>query len=178
MQQAYALYFGTGTTRTCELWIQLPAWSNAVIIEYTNSGTVTAPISNILTTPPVDELPTGYTLMITLTPNLQFDYQTINNAPFTQNGTMQINPLINGTFNEGIRISRNPINEQSNIQFGCDPNQNTGKIDNQWLAGSTGNNGANYLGFVIVKAGEEGQADRGLQISADGNTLTFNGRVL
>ncbi|KAA6395356.1 MAG: hypothetical protein EZS28_009118 [Streblomastix strix] len=127
---AYALYFGTGTTRTCELWIQLHAWCNTVLIEYTNSGTVTAPIANILTTPTVEELPTDYTSMITLTPNLQFDQQTINNVPFTQNGR------------------------------------------------STGNNGANPLGFVILKAGEELQADRGLQICADGNTLTFNGRTI
>ncbi|KAA6369606.1 MAG: hypothetical protein EZS28_034867, partial [Streblomastix strix] len=31
---------------------------------------------------------------------------------------------------------------------------------------------------ITVKAGQEGQADRGLQISADGNTLTFNGSVI
>ncbi|KAA6372078.1 MAG: hypothetical protein EZS28_032395 [Streblomastix strix] len=57
---------------------------------------------------------------------------------------IQVNPTLNGTFNEG----------------------------------STGNNGANPLGFIVVVAGQEGQNDRGLQISADGNTLTFNGRTL
>ncbi|KAA6392851.1 MAG: hypothetical protein EZS28_011625 [Streblomastix strix] len=87
-------------------------------------------------------------------------------------------PSANGTFNEGIRISRNQINQWSNIQFGSDPNSNSGKIDNQWLVGSTGNNGANPLGFVIVKAGQEDQTDRGLLISADGNILTFNGQVI
>ncbi|KAA6374849.1 MAG: hypothetical protein EZS28_029625, partial [Streblomastix strix] len=91
---------------------------------------------------------------------------------------LQVNPTANGTFNEGIRISRHPTNQWSNIQFGSDPDTNSGKIDNQWLVGSTGNNGANPLGFVIVKAGEEGQANRGLQISADGNTLSFNGQVI
>ncbi|KAA6378450.1 MAG: hypothetical protein EZS28_026020, partial [Streblomastix strix] len=64
------------------------------------------------------------------------------------------------------------------IQFGNDPNSNSDKIDNQWLVGSTGNNCANPLGFVIVKAGQEGQADRRLQISADGNTLTFNVQLI
>ncbi|KAA6386440.1 MAG: hypothetical protein EZS28_018033 [Streblomastix strix] len=91
---------------------------------------------------------------------------------------LQVIPSSNGTFNEGIRISRHPSNQWSNIQFVSDPNSNSGKIDNQWLVGSTGNNGANPLGFVIVKAGEEGQANRGLQISADGNTLSFNGQVI
>ncbi|KAA6383865.1 MAG: hypothetical protein EZS28_020608 [Streblomastix strix] len=91
---------------------------------------------------------------------------------------VQVIPSANGTFNEGIRISRHPSNQWSNIQFGSDPNSNSGKIDNQWLVGSTGNNGANPLGFVIVKARQEGQADRGLQISADGNTLTFNDQVI
>ncbi|KAA6370047.1 MAG: hypothetical protein EZS28_034426, partial [Streblomastix strix] len=91
---------------------------------------------------------------------------------------VQIIPSANGTFNEGIRISRHPTNQWSNIQFGSDPNTNTGSIDNQWLLGSTGNNGANPLGFVIVKAGQEGQANRGLQISADGETLSFNGQVI
>ncbi|KAA6383744.1 MAG: hypothetical protein EZS28_020728 [Streblomastix strix] len=103
--------------------------------------------------------------------------QTINGIK-TFSKLLQINPTFNGTFNEGIRISRHPSNQWSNIQFGCDPNKNTGKVDNQWLAGSTGNNGTNPLGFIIVKAGEEGQADRGLQISADGNTLTFTGSVI
>ncbi|KAA6403978.1 MAG: hypothetical protein EZS28_000488 [Streblomastix strix] len=91
---------------------------------------------------------------------------------------VQVIPSANGTFNEGIRISRHPTNQWSNIQFGSDPNTNSGKIDNQWLVGSTGTNGANPLGFVIEQAGEEGQTDRGLQISDDGNTLSFNGQVI
>ncbi|KAA6368474.1 MAG: hypothetical protein EZS28_035999, partial [Streblomastix strix] len=53
---------------------------------------------------------------------------------------LQVIKAVNGSFNEGIRISRNPTNEWSNIQFGSDPNSNSGKIDNQWLVGSTGNN--------------------------------------
>ncbi|KAA6372543.1 MAG: hypothetical protein EZS28_031929, partial [Streblomastix strix] len=41
-----------------------------------------------------------------------------------------------------------------------------------------GNNTTNPLGFIIVLAGQEGQADRGLQISVDGSTITFNGQVI
>ncbi|KAA6395373.1 MAG: hypothetical protein EZS28_009098 [Streblomastix strix] len=91
---------------------------------------------------------------------------------------VQVNPSINGTFNEGIRISRHTTNQWSNIQFCSDPNSNSGYIDNQWMIGTIGNNGQNQLDFTIVKAGQEGQTDRGLQISADGSSLTFNGRVL
>ncbi|KAA6360791.1 MAG: hypothetical protein EZS28_043682 [Streblomastix strix] len=96
----------------------------------------------------------------------------------TFNKLVQIIPSFNGTFNEGIRISRHPTNQWSNIQFGSDPNTNSGKIDNQWMIGTIGNNAPNQLGFTIVKAGQEGQANRGLQISADGNTLSFNGQVI
>ncbi|KAA6374955.1 MAG: hypothetical protein EZS28_029518 [Streblomastix strix] len=42
----------------------------------------------------------------------------------------------------------------------------------------TGIDAQNPLGFTIVKAGQETQANRGLQISADGNTLSFNGQVI
>ncbi|KAA6374596.1 MAG: hypothetical protein EZS28_029877, partial [Streblomastix strix] len=59
-----------------------------------------------------------------------------------------------------------------------DPNSNTGYIDNQWLVGTSSSDAYNPLGFTIVKAGQENQADRGLMISADGNTLTFNGSVI
>ncbi|KAA6369458.1 MAG: hypothetical protein EZS28_035015, partial [Streblomastix strix] len=91
---------------------------------------------------------------------------------------LQVNPSLDGTFNEGIRISRHPNSQWSNIQFGSDPNSNTGYIDNQWLVGTSSSGAYNPLGFTIVKAGQENQADRGLMISADGNTLTFNGSVI
>ncbi|KAA6366150.1 MAG: hypothetical protein EZS28_038323, partial [Streblomastix strix] len=91
---------------------------------------------------------------------------------------VQVIPTANGTFNEGIRISRHPTNQWSNIQFGSDPDTNTGMIDNQWLVGTAGNDAQNPLGFTIVKAGQETYSGRGLQISADGNTLSFNGQVI
>ncbi|KAA6390325.1 MAG: hypothetical protein EZS28_014149 [Streblomastix strix] len=119
-------------------------------------------ITNILTTDGQTQLPEDYSVIQQLFPN-QF------------NTVMQINPIINGTFNEGIRISRNPANLWSNIQFGADPNSDTGYIDNQWLIGSTGNNTVNPLGFIIVKAGQEGQSS-GLQINQYGNVLYFYGQ--
>ncbi|KAA6398196.1 MAG: hypothetical protein EZS28_006275 [Streblomastix strix] len=286
-QQIYTIM--KGVNKTADLWCRLQ--------KYCREGQITQTIerfnhpeciTDILTSEPVDQMPTDFSDSQELLPNLQANYFTINNAPFTQDGSMQINPTVtsqddglrisrsateagnssiqlgcsrtynteltegqwviftpsntaeinpyglvlavasqtgdntrglqisangntlsfngnvfvdlttdqsiagiktfhklvqvipsaNGTFNERIRISRHPSNQWSNIQFGSDPNTNFGKIDNQWLVGSTGNNGANPLGFVIVKAGEEGQANRGLQISADGNTLSFNGQVI
>ncbi|KAA6381689.1 MAG: hypothetical protein EZS28_022785 [Streblomastix strix] len=94
------------------------------------------------------------------------------------NNVVQINPTNNRDYTEGIRISRSTNNQWSNIQFGCGSNQTYGFIDNQWLVGTSGGDFLNPLGFVIVKAGEQITANRGLQISADGNTLTFNGRQL
>ncbi|KAA6377699.1 MAG: hypothetical protein EZS28_026774 [Streblomastix strix] len=181
MQEAYALYFGTGTTRTCELWVQIPAWSNIVVIDYTNSGTVIAPIANILTTPPVEELPTGYTSMITLTPNLQFDNQTINNAPFTQNGNMQINPTLGYGYDDGLRIARTIENTGSaSIELGCSKTSNSGAIQGQWAIYTPSINVAQAPQSFIIAVASQAAEDvtSGLQISADGNTLTFNGRVL
>ncbi|KAA6373045.1 MAG: hypothetical protein EZS28_031427, partial [Streblomastix strix] len=94
------------------------------------------------------------------------------------NNVLQINPTNNRDYTEGLRLSRSTNNQQCNINFGCDPNSDNGVIDNQWLIGTSGYDFLNPLGFIIVKAGQQMTANRGLMISADGNTLTFNGRVL
>ncbi|KAA6357916.1 MAG: hypothetical protein EZS28_046557 [Streblomastix strix] len=94
------------------------------------------------------------------------------------NNVLQINSSNTGDYTEGLRISRSTNNQWSNIQIGCDSNSTSGFIANQWLIGSSGNDFLNPLGFVIVKAGEQMTANRGLMISADGNTLTFNGSVI
>ncbi|KAA6358367.1 MAG: hypothetical protein EZS28_046106, partial [Streblomastix strix] len=94
------------------------------------------------------------------------------------NNELQINPTNNRDQTEGFRISRSTNNQWSNIQFGCDSNSTSGFIANQWLIGTQDNDFLNPLGFVIVKAGEQMTANRGLMISADGNTLSFNGSVI
>ncbi|KAA6381043.1 MAG: hypothetical protein EZS28_023428 [Streblomastix strix] len=94
------------------------------------------------------------------------------------NNVMQINPTNNHDYTEGLRISRSTNNQWCNINFGCDPNSDNGVIDNQWSIGTSGNDFLNPLGFIIVKAGQQMIANRGLMISADGNTLTFNGSVI
>ncbi|KAA6396079.1 MAG: hypothetical protein EZS28_008395 [Streblomastix strix] len=81
--------------------------------------------------------------------------QTINGIK-TFGKLLQVIPTVNGIFNESIKIGRHQNNQWSNVQFGSDLNSNP-------------------LGFVIEKAGQEGQADKRFHISTDGSTLTFNG---
>ncbi|KAA6398057.1 MAG: hypothetical protein EZS28_006415 [Streblomastix strix] len=102
--------------------------------------------------------------------------QTINGIK-TFGKLLQINPTLNGQLNECIEISRHSDNLWCIIQFCSDPNLNSEYIANQRLIGTIGNIDSNPFGFTIVKAGQEGQIDRGLQISPYGNKLTFNGRV-
>ncbi|KAA6354998.1 MAG: hypothetical protein EZS28_049475, partial [Streblomastix strix] len=90
----------------------------------------------------------------------------------TINNVLQINPTVNN-YNEGIRISRSTISEYSGIYLGCDPNSTTGTISGQWSIVNTSD------GDLRIGVGDQlNQSNQGLQISADGNTLTFNGRVL
>ncbi|KAA6388812.1 MAG: hypothetical protein EZS28_015661 [Streblomastix strix] len=181
MQQAYALYFGTETTRTCELWAQMTIWSNLVMVEYTNSGSITESITDILTSEQVDDLPTDYTSMITFTPNVQFEYQTINNAPFTQSGNMQINPTLAADFDDGLRIARTVANTGStSIELGCCRTSNSGAIQGQLEIYTPSINVAQApQSFIIAVASQAAQdVTRGLQISAEGNALTFNGSVI
>ncbi|KAA6362827.1 MAG: hypothetical protein EZS28_041646, partial [Streblomastix strix] len=96
----------------------------------------------------------------------------------TFNKLLQVKPTVDGTVNQGIRICRQPNNQWSDIQIVWNKDNITGYIDNQWIIGTSGNDVQNPLGFVIINAGQETQANRGLMISADGNTLTFNGSVI
>ncbi|KAA6367484.1 MAG: hypothetical protein EZS28_036989 [Streblomastix strix] len=94
-------------------------------------------------------------------------------------GNLQINPTATG-YDDGLRISRaEPTSSgNSSIQLGCSRDSNTGAIDGQWsiftLPSSSTNNPQS---FVIAVASQAGDNTSCLQISADLNTLTFNGRV-
>ncbi|KAA6384583.1 MAG: hypothetical protein EZS28_019890 [Streblomastix strix] len=274
INNAWILYFNAGVDRYGELWCKIDYYSYNTYIYVTEVSAFQGNITNILTTDSQSALPTGYSSIQQLFPNIYGSMQinptaisyddglriarsgenlgnssiqlgcsrTYNTgltegqwAIFTPPNTAEINPYglvlavasqagdnnrgiqissngntltfngnqfvdlttdqslsgiktfyklvqviptANGTFNEGIRISRHPTNQWSNIQFGSDPDTNSGMIDNQWLLGTAGNDAQNPLGFTIVKAGQETYAGRGLQISADGNTLSFNGQVI
>ncbi|KAA6371992.1 MAG: hypothetical protein EZS28_032482 [Streblomastix strix] len=100
--------------------------------------------------------------------------QTINGRK-AFNGVLQINPT--GTnYNEGIRIAKSP-NGLSQIFFGVDPAQYSGQIEGQWAAGIMIRQDTMSQQFAICLTSDFGNDDRGLRISADGNILTFNGRV-
>ncbi|KAA6356082.1 MAG: hypothetical protein EZS28_048391 [Streblomastix strix] len=60
-----------------------------------------------------------------------------------------------------------------NYNEGCDPNSISGAIANQWSIYNKGDGTLN-----IVRTVDQNNANKGLQISADGNTLTFNGSVI
>ncbi|KAA6403526.1 MAG: hypothetical protein EZS28_000954 [Streblomastix strix] len=163
VRSAWVLLFNDSVDRYGELWCKIDYYSYNTYIYATEVSAFQGNITNILTTDGQTQLPDDYSVIQQLFPN---QYST----------ALQINPIVNGTFNEGIRISRNPANLWSNIQFGADPNSDIGYIDNQWLIGSTGNNTVNPLGFIIVKAGQEGTSS-GLQINQYGNVLNFYGQM-
>ncbi|KAA6392477.1 MAG: hypothetical protein EZS28_011999 [Streblomastix strix] len=94
-------------------------------------------------------------------------------------GNMQINPIATN-FDDGLRISRMEESTGSSAIFlGCSRSSNTGVIAGQWSIFTPPSNYVNNpLGFVIVLASEASDNTRGLRISAEGNTLTFNGSVI
>ncbi|KAA6390658.1 MAG: hypothetical protein EZS28_013816 [Streblomastix strix] len=74
---------------------------------------------------------------------------------------------------DGIRIARSINNNNCGIYLGCDPNSQTGTLSDQWnIANSSDGQFRIGLGSQIV------QANKGLIMSADGNTLSFNGSVI
>ncbi|KAA6365231.1 MAG: hypothetical protein EZS28_039242 [Streblomastix strix] len=67
----------------------------------------------------------------------------------------------------------------STIQLGCSRLLNTGQIAGQWTTYTTPSNyTTNRLGFKISLASDSDDNTRGLQISPDGNTLSFNRSVI
>ncbi|KAA6367713.1 MAG: hypothetical protein EZS28_036759, partial [Streblomastix strix] len=78
------------------------------------------------------------------------------------------------------RIARQEENTGSAaIQLGCSRTSNIGTIAGQWAIQSPPSNQANNpLCFKISLSANAGDNTRGLQISADGNTLSFNGSVI
>ncbi|KAA6354372.1 MAG: hypothetical protein EZS28_050101 [Streblomastix strix] len=101
--------------------------------------------------------------------------QTINGTKIF-NGIFQVNPT--GTYNnEGIRIAK-ASNRLSQIQFGCDSAQYSGQIQGQWAAGIMIRQDTMAKEFVICLTSDFGNDNKGLRISADGNTLSFNGSVI
>ncbi|KAA6361987.1 MAG: hypothetical protein EZS28_042487 [Streblomastix strix] len=77
-----------------------------------------------------------------------------------------------GNYNEGLRIA-NSTNNLCLVTIACDPTLNSGYIAGQWSIYKKGDGTLN-----IMRTADQNTANKGLQISADGNTLTFNGSVI
>ncbi|KAA6376781.1 MAG: hypothetical protein EZS28_027693 [Streblomastix strix] len=107
------------------------------------------------------------------------DGNTLNFYGKVNSGNMQINPTVT-EYDDGLRISRTVENTGgSSIFLGCRRKSNVGTIDNQWQIFTPPSSYTNNpLGLNISLSADSGDNPRGLQISADGNTLTFNGQVL
>ncbi|KAA6393382.1 MAG: hypothetical protein EZS28_011089 [Streblomastix strix] len=86
-------------------------------------------------------------------------------------GSIQLNPT-DAPYSEGIRISNSHLYNVSAIYLGTSTST-SGEIDDQWtiIKRNTGE-------LYICRTVEQNTDNRGLAISADGNTLTFNGSVI
>ncbi|KAA6374673.1 MAG: hypothetical protein EZS28_029801 [Streblomastix strix] len=114
-------------------------------------------------------LPTGSLFTSTAIQN-----QFINNGGVI-NGMSQVNPNT-ANYSQGLRISRSAAG--CGIYLGTGSNIN-GTVQNQWqIVSQPDNFDQNPLGLTIGLSNESGAANRGLRISADGNTLSFNGSVI
>ncbi|KAA6338660.1 MAG: hypothetical protein EZS28_052679, partial [Streblomastix strix] len=88
------------------------------------------------------------------------------------NNVLKINPT-SSDYTEGIRIARSSNGNCSGIYLGCDPNSTSGTMEDQWNIVNTPD-GQLQIGVNT----QIGQHNQELLISADGNTLTFNGSVI
>ncbi|KAA6398024.1 MAG: hypothetical protein EZS28_006453 [Streblomastix strix] len=90
----------------------------------------------------------------------------------TINNVLYINPT-SSDYTEGIRIARSSNGNCSGIYLGCDPNSSSGTKESQWNIVNAPD------GQLLIGVNTQiGQPNQGLVISADGQTLTFNARVL
>ncbi|KAA6374612.1 MAG: hypothetical protein EZS28_029859 [Streblomastix strix] len=84
------------------------------------------------------------------------------------------------SYDNSLRIARSGENSgNSSIYLGCSRISNTGAIVGQWSIFTPPNTAiSNPQCFAIAVASQAGDNTRGLQITADGNTLPFNDRIL
>ncbi|KAA6365773.1 MAG: hypothetical protein EZS28_038700, partial [Streblomastix strix] len=162
MRNAWILYFGSGVDKYGELWCRIDDYSYNTFIYETEVSAFQGNITNILTTDGQSALPTGYS-------NIQQLFSNIY-------GSIQINPTAT-SYDDGLRIARSGENSgNSSIQLGCSRTYNTGLTEGQWAIFTPPNTAEiNPQGLVLAVASQAGDNSRGLQINANGNTLTFNG---
>ncbi|KAA6385742.1 MAG: hypothetical protein EZS28_018732 [Streblomastix strix] len=95
-------------------------------------------------------------------------------------GNVQINPVAAAGFDDGLRISRTIENTGcSSIELGCSRTSNSGAIQGQWVIYTPSTSAVQAPNSLIIAvANQASDVTRGLQISIDGNTLSFNGQVI
>ncbi|KAA6372409.1 MAG: hypothetical protein EZS28_032064 [Streblomastix strix] len=87
-------------------------------------------------------------------------------------GSIQLNPT-DVSYGEGIRIANSPTFNVSAIYIGTSLTSTSGEIDGQWTIIKR-----NAGELIISRTAGQNIDNRRLKISADGNTLTFNGSVI
>ncbi|KAA6362642.1 MAG: hypothetical protein EZS28_041831 [Streblomastix strix] len=85
------------------------------------------------------------------------------------NQNLQIDPLANVLNSNAVSA----LPTGYSITIGCDPTLNSGYIAGQWSIYKKGDGTLN-----IMRTADQNTANSGLQISVDGNTLSFNGSVI
>ncbi|KAA6381463.1 MAG: hypothetical protein EZS28_023010 [Streblomastix strix] len=76
-------------------------------------------------------------------------------------------------YGEGLRIANTSISNLSAIYIGTSPINTSGEIAGQWTIIKRPNGS-----LTICRTADQNITNKGLQISADGNTLSFNGYVI
>ncbi|KAA6381669.1 MAG: hypothetical protein EZS28_022805 [Streblomastix strix] len=163
MDVCYIIYFGTGADRYGELWARVLMWSNYLTFQQTNQSQETAPLNDVLISEMQPQLPSGVSSSTALFANYF-------------NSVVHISSNLNDN-RAGLRIARQA--NGAGIYLGSSPATDGGVTAGQWNIITTPDNSAqNPLGFTICLRTDATKNNRGLRISTDGNTLTFNGRTL
>ncbi|KAA6369000.1 MAG: hypothetical protein EZS28_035474, partial [Streblomastix strix] len=163
MDVCYIFYFGTGAERYGELWARVLMNSSYLTFQQTNQSLETIRLSDVLVNEMQSQLPSGAQSSTALIANYF-------------NSVVHISSSLNDN-RAGLRIVR-----QSNgagIYLGSNPATDGGVTAGQWnIITTPASSSQNPLGFTICLGNDATTNNRGLRISADGITLTFNGRTL
>ncbi|KAA6403125.1 MAG: hypothetical protein EZS28_001354 [Streblomastix strix] len=97
-------------------------------------------------------------------------------------GIVQIIPTTTGRFDDGLRIARTVQDQNAgslSIEFICSRTSNSGAIQGQWVVYTPSTAAVQApQSLIIAVANQASDITRGLQISIDGNTLSFNDQVI
>ncbi|KAA6396883.1 MAG: hypothetical protein EZS28_007593 [Streblomastix strix] len=163
MDVCYILYFCIGADRYGKLWARVLLRSNKLIFQQANQSIETDPLSDVLISEMQSQIPYSVSSSTALFAN-------------SLNSVIHINSRLNDN-RAGLRITRQ-VN-RSGIYLGSKLVTVGGYTANQWnIIKLPSNLAQTPLGFTICLGFEATTANKGLRISADGNILSYNDRVL